>query len=110
MDDPGPSSRPSLSQPVPTDYALDDDPFVSQPIDLDDPFRPSIISHYDDPDPFTYSGNPYARASTTSLISSSRRGFSPHLDDSTHLTPPLSNPQRQNARRGGGRQQQPQSP
>ena len=92
MNDPGPSSRPSLSQPVPTDYALDDDPFVShQPIplaDLDDPFRPSIISHYDDPDPFTYSSNPYARTSTTSLISSSRREFSP-TDDSTHLTPPL---------------------
>jgi hypothetical protein len=95
MNDPGPSSRPSVSsQPGLTDYALDDDPFVShQPTpwaDLDDPFRPSIISHYDDPDPFAYSNNPYARTSTTSLIPSSRRGSSPTLDDSAQLTPTLS--------------------
>ena len=93
MNDPGPSSsRPSVSsQPVPADYALDDDPFVSHhPIpwaDLDDPFRPSIISHYDDPDPFIYSSNPHARTSTTSLIP--QRESSP-TDDSIHLTPTLS--------------------
>ena len=96
MNDPGPSSsRPLVpSQLVPNVYAIDDDPFVSHHsiprMDLDDPIRPSITSNYDDPDPFTYPSNPDARTSTTSLISSSRRGSSPTLDDFTHLTSTLS--------------------
>ena len=89
MNNPGPSSQ----HPVPTVFALDDDPFVphhSIPhADLDDPFRPSITSNYDDPDPFAYS-NPGARASSTSLIPSSQRNTSPTLDDSAHLTATLS--------------------
>lgn len=59
-------------------------------MDLDDPIYPSITSNYDEPDPFTYPSNPDARTSTTSLISSSRRGSSPTLDDFTHFTRTLS--------------------
>src|SRR6266478_1195501 len=62
MNDPGPSSpRPGVpSQPAPTVYALDDDPFVASipRADLDDSFRPSITSHYDNQDPFAYPSNP----------------------------------------------------
>ena len=97
MNDPGPlSSRPGTSsQSIPTAYALDDDPFVTSiPLaNLDDPFRPSITSHYDDPDPFSYPSNPHACASSTSLISTSRRDSSPTsstVDDFTHLTATLS--------------------
>ncbi|KAF8489571.1 Ion transport protein-domain-containing protein, partial [Russula emetica] len=94
MNDPGPSSsRPSTSS-IPV-YALDDDPFVaSNPrANLDDPFRPSITSHYDDPDPFAYPSNTHTYASSASLISTSRRNSSPTsstVDDFTHLTATLS--------------------
>jgi hypothetical protein len=75
--------------------ATDDDPFVASipRTDLDDPFRPSITSHYDDPDPFAYPSNPHACASSTSLISTSRHDSSPTsstIDDFTHLTAILS--------------------
>jgi hypothetical protein len=97
MDDPGPlSSRPSTSsQSVSSVYALDDDPFVASTprANLDDPFRPSITSHYDDPDPFAYPSNPHACASSTSLISNPRPDSSPTsstVDDFTHLTATLS--------------------
>ncbi len=97
MNDPGPSSpRPGVpSQPAPTVYALDDDPFVASipRADLDDSFRPSITSHYDNQDPFAYPSNPHARTSSASLISSSRRDSSPTsstIDDLTHLTATLS--------------------
>jgi hypothetical protein len=75
MNDPGlSSSRPSTSsQPIPNVYALDDDPFVASipRANLDDPCRPSITSHYDDPDPFAYLSNPHACASSTFLTSTS---------------------------------------
>jgi len=98
MNDPAPSSsRPGTSsQPNPTVYALDDDPFVASipRADLDDdPFRPSITPHHGDPDPFAYPSNPLALASSASLISSSRRDSSPTsstVDDFTHLTAILS--------------------
>jgi voltage-dependent calcium channel len=88
MNDPGPSSRPSTStQPIPTVYALDDDPFVTIP-------RPNLVtSRYDDPDPFAYPSDSQARASSASLISTSRRDSSPTsstFDDFTHLTATLS--------------------
>lgn len=93
MNDPTPSSsRPTTSsQPVPTVFALDDDPFVA-PIpltDLDDPFRPS---HYDDPDPFAYPSNPHVNTSSAALIYTSQRDSSPTsstVDDHTHLTATL---------------------
>jgi hypothetical protein len=90
MNDPGPSSpRPSASsQPIPTVYALDDDPFVTSIS------RPNLVTpHYDDPDPFAYPSDSQARASSASLISASRRDSSPTssaFDDSTHLTATLS--------------------
>ena len=93
----GPSSSSSphpivgpSSQPGPAVYALDDD-------DDDDPFvtrdygaisHPQVAAADYDAEPFAYSNNPHARASTTSLISS-RRASSVStytLDDSTHLT------------------------
>ena len=90
MNDPGPStSRPSTSsQPTPTVYALDDDPFVTSI-----PLPNLVTSHYDDPDPFAYPSNSQARASSASLISTSRRDSSPTsstFDDFTHLTATLS--------------------
>ena len=83
MSDPG--------RPIPTDYDLDEDPFVASTprANLEDPFGPSITTSYDAPDPFAYPSNPHASASSTSLISTSRRGSSPSsstIDDFTHLT------------------------
>ncbi|KAF8493102.1 hypothetical protein F5888DRAFT_1806533 [Russula emetica] len=86
--DPGPfSSRLSTSsQPVA--------PVASNPCaNLDDPFRPSITSNYDDLDPFAYPSNPHASASSASLISTSRCDSSPTsstIDDFAHLTATLS--------------------
>ncbi|KAI9461510.1 Ion transport protein-domain-containing protein [Russula earlei] len=82
MNDPGPSSRPSVSsQPVAT-YPLDD-PFVSGPIL--DPFYPQDAADYE-PGPYTYSST-HARASTASLISSRRESSTSTVDDSALLTP-----------------------
>lgn len=83
MSDPG--------RPIPTDYALDEDPFVASTprANPEDPFGPSITTFYDDPDPFGYPSNPHASGSSTSLISTSRRDSSPSsstVDDFTHLT------------------------
>ncbi|KAF8487864.1 hypothetical protein F5888DRAFT_1639677 [Russula emetica] len=86
--DPGPSSSrlSTSSQPVA--------PVASNPCaNLDDPFRPSITSNYDDLDPFAYPSNPHASASSASLISTSRRDSSPTsstIDDFAHLTATLS--------------------
>ena len=104
MNNPGPSSshpprRPSTSsQPTPTADALDNDPFVAStpPANLYDPFRPSITSYYDDPDPIAYPSNPHACDTSTSPIFTSGRdsgnessSTSSTVDDSTHLTATL---------------------
>jgi hypothetical protein len=78
MNGQGPSSpRPSTSsQPIPSVYALDGDPFVASIP------RPNLfIPHYDDPDPFAYPGDAQARASSPSLVSTSR------LDSKRELPP-----------------------
>jgi hypothetical protein len=90
MNDPGPSSsRPGTSsQHIPAVYALDDDPFVTSI-----PHPNLATSHYDDPDHFAYPSDSQARASSASLISTSRRDSSPTssaFDDFTHLTATLS--------------------
>jgi hypothetical protein len=89
MNDPGPSSRPSLSsQPAPS-YAIDDDPFVSSTqIDM---FRVSTATTDYGVEPFVYTNHPRAGASTASLISSERRESSTStFDDSAHLTANMS--------------------
>lgn len=79
---PGPSSRPSV---ISSAFALDDDPFDSLPITPDE-YHPAATPVYD-PEPFTYSNNPRARDSTTSLISSRRESTNSTLDgDTAHLT------------------------
>ena len=89
MNDPGPSSRPSLSSQPPVDYAIDDDPFVSSAqIDM---FRVSTATTDYGVEPFAYTNHPRAGASTASLISSERRESSTStFDDSAHLTANMS--------------------
>ena len=82
MNDPGPSSRPTLSsQPA---YAIDDDPFVSTP--QMDMFRVSTATEDYGAETFAYTNHPRAGTSTASLISSRRESSTSTFDDSVHLT------------------------
>ena len=80
MNDPGPSSRPSLSSQVSPAYAVDDDPFVSHT--QMDSFRVSTATS----DYGVYTNHPRAGTSTASLISSRRQSSTSTFDDSVHLT------------------------
>lgn len=80
-------------------YTLDDDddPFVDHHYrypPISDPFHPQTAAADYDAEPFTYSNNPDARASTTSLISSHRPStLSTYtLDDEAHLTANIDHP------------------
>jgi hypothetical protein len=86
MNDPGPSSRPSLSLQPPASYAIDDDPFVS-PTQLDT-IRVSTATSESDysVEPYAYTNHSRAGASTTSLMSTHRESSTSTFDDSAHLT------------------------
>ena len=88
MNDPSPSSRPSLSLQPQASYAIDDDPFVS-PTQVDI-FRVSTATSDYGVEPFAYTNHPRAGASTTSLISSRRESSTSTFDDSAHLTANMS--------------------
>jgi hypothetical protein len=84
MNDPGPSSRPSLSSPPAPAYAINDDPFVSNTqMDI---FRGSTATSDYGVEPFVYPKHPHAGTSTASLISSRRESSTSTFDDSAHLT------------------------
>ena len=89
MNDPGPSSRPSLSLQPPASFAIDDDPFVSTHMDT---FRDSTATSESDysVEPYVYTNHDRAGASTTSLISTNRESSTSTFDDSAHLTANMS--------------------
>ena len=90
MNDPGPSSRPSLSLQPPASFAIDDDPFVSST--HIDTFRDSTATSESDygTEPYVYTNHDRAGASTTSLISTNRESSTSTFDDSAHLTANMS--------------------
>jgi hypothetical protein len=92
MNDPGPSSRPSLSFQPPASYTIDDDPISPTQLDT---FRASTATSVSDysVEPYAYTNHSRASASTTSLMSNHRESSTSTFDDSAHLIANMSSEQ-----------------
>jgi hypothetical protein len=93
MNDPGPSSRPSLSLQPPASYAVDGDHFIS-PTQLDTLRASTATSESDySVEPYAYTNHYRAGASTTSLMSNHHESSTSTFDDSAHLIANMSSEQ-----------------